>query len=488
MGLLELGMQAGLIGGKFKGERMLEAEAQKARQVAVQEGQLAVSQELVGIKKDYLKIAQADLGLRMDSHRMKREMHAWKKDDRETSLAKQQGIMEAATSGGYEGVIDYLKLVDPGQAIEIHAGKLKLESQMLQNDVLKSLAPAKKAEALLEGHQVLSRVGYAILNTPPEQQQGAYEFLLPMVKKINPAATGDLAKDSTMLLTSFALSMPENQIYGGNKQERTLGQQQVALDAQIQAAVNGGANPQTDPQLKAMMLDRQRLKEEQEKQGLKNLSVKNKQEMDVQKRVDNYNNYLQKTSKDYMEFVTLSGKMDASLEAYHNNPNNQPARNVIGRTIARIANGAGVMTDKDVEQVVNQSSVWQRHKAKFEGWRRGDDVNITVQDMNSLVDVYQRIKKITQDQQSGRESRMQRKIEADNTIHTTKIKMDNILFPSANLEKGVTRGSLVQQYGPQLQGLDAADQEEFLTKYLKAKEVGDQKSINLLIERLNSVR
>ncbi len=497
MGLMDLAIQTGQLKGLYQGQMQQEELALKKRKVGVQEGMLDVAKgklaldvyetkETIGIKKDYLKIAQADLGLRIDSHMMKREMHSWKREDRETQKMKQQGILQASQAGGYEGVIDYLKGVDPVQAIKIHADKLKMENQMMQNEVVKAQVPAKKAAALLEGHQVLARIGFGVLNAPPGQQQETYKNAMPMVKKIWPGASGDLEKDSPQLLTSFAMSMPQNQIYGGGKQERTLGQQIVSLDSKINEAVALGKNAQTDPQLKAMMIDRQALKDKQEKVGLQNLSMQNKLAQDVQKRVDNYNKYLTQNSKDYTQFLSFSERVDGSLETYKNNQNNQVARGIVARTIAKMANGAGVMTDKDVDQVVRQSSVWQRYKSKFQGWSEGSEVNITEADMNSLIQVYEEIKGIVQNKQGGFENQMKAKISEDNKLHRSKVEMNSIMFPTMRISKEGDRRALLGQF-PQLQGLPADHQKSFTDKYLKAQEAGDTATIEQLVNRLQQI-
>lgn len=497
MGLLDLAIQTGAASGLYKGQMQQEELALKKRKVGVsegllkvQEGKLALSAyetvENIGIKKDYLKIAQTDLGLRVDSHMMKREMHAWKREDRETAKMKQQGMMQAAQSGGYEGVIDYLKGVDPVQAIKIHADKLKMENLMMNNEVVKSQVPGKQAAAILEGHKILARIGVGVLNTPPAQQEQAYQNMMPMVKKVWPGASGDLAKDSTNLLTSFAISMPQNQIYGGGKQEQSLGQKIVALDAQINQAVALGKNPQQDPNLKALMLDRQRLMEQQKKVGLQNLTMQNRVEKDQQKLIDDYNKYLTTNSKDYVQFLTFSERVNGAIETYKNNQQNQVARNIVARTIAKMANGAGVMTDKDVEQVVQQDALWQRYKEKFKGWTEGDEINITVNDMNALIETYGKIKEIVDQKQGGFENQMKAKIMSDNKNRKAPVAMESIMFPSMRITQEGDRRALIGQF-PQLQSLSAKHQKSFTDKYLQAQEAGDSATMEQLLNRLNQI-
>ncbi len=151
-----------------------------------------------------------------DAHQLKQTALVDWKDNKTIEY----GMKNAAETGGYFGVIDYLRVADPSKAILFEKAKLSLDADMMQNDLYKTLLPIKKAQALAEGYGALGKMGTAILNAKPEDRQNMYELMLPIVKGINPNASDKLDdKAAGMFMLGIAQSTPENILYQNKLQK-----------------------------------------------------------------------------------------------------------------------------------------------------------------------------------------------------------------------------------------------------------------------------
>lgn len=154
---------------------------------------------------------------------IQQELLGFKRTDREKKRMIDDGMIGAVNEGGYEGVIEYLKRVDPDRAIEFHKEKLSLDEAMMKNELYKGLMPLEKEKALAEGYAVLGKMGYSLLKARPEDRDNMYKLMLPMVQKLNPNAPKTLNNEAVgMFLLAAAQSTDANELFKLNKAENNL--------------------------------------------------------------------------------------------------------------------------------------------------------------------------------------------------------------------------------------------------------------------------
>lgn len=161
----------------------------------------------------------------------------------------QQGMSQAAQTGGYSGVIDYLRTADPDRAMKFEDAKNTLDQHMMQSSVMSALLPGEKAKALAEGYGVLGKMGGAILQAKPADRQAMYDQMQPIIKTINPNAPSDVASAAPMFMLANAQADPNNNQYLSQK---TLALGNTAVDnlsTSIQTRKERGETAQNSPGL-----------------------------------------------------------------------------------------------------------------------------------------------------------------------------------------------------------------------------------------------
>lgn len=142
--------------------------------------------------------------------------------DRQEKRVTDQGMVNAAKAGGFNGVIDYLTTHDPDRAIQFTNAKIEMDNNMMKSEVMRSMLPAQKAEAMVAGYGILGKMGSALLKAAPEERQKMYETMMPIVKTVNPEAPNDVNSAVPMFLLSVSQSTPENILYGNKTQSDML--------------------------------------------------------------------------------------------------------------------------------------------------------------------------------------------------------------------------------------------------------------------------
>ena len=259
--------------GYLKGKMMLQEMSLKERKDAREDKYLGLATRVADakIKNDgeYLKIAQADLGIRKtesafnmlirtDDQMMKREEFSWKREERAKKLAIESGLSEAVRGGGYTKGIDFLKAVAPALAIEFHASKLKLDDMIMKNNVMRAQAPLDVNRAMFESYGLLAKMGEGILRAPPKEQQSMYKQIFPMIQRVVPDAPSKYNKEAqSMFLLARTQGMPENILFESRKQsalaETKIGKTYLALEELEQAnQVDSPAYQDLQTQLRAL--------------------------------------------------------------------------------------------------------------------------------------------------------------------------------------------------------------------------------------------
>lgn len=222
------------IGGFAKGDILAQEFRLNEHKDARAEESLGIKKAELGVAVDYLKIAQEDLGIRLDTHAMDREKFSWEKDDRQKAAYIQDGMQQAAQQGGYSGVIDFLKVADPKQAIAFHAEKLKLDRAIMKTDVMKALGPNEIGKAKLESYGILGKMFQGVLNAPAADRQNMLDTMQPMLKQVlGDGAPKTLQEALPIGMLAVAQATPENQIFESQKMtslsDTEIGKTSVAL-------------------------------------------------------------------------------------------------------------------------------------------------------------------------------------------------------------------------------------------------------------------
>lgn len=206
-----LGVLGADIGGVVKGLEARQAYRLNEEGNIRANEQLGMAKEELGQKADYLKIAQADLGIKLDKASMERKSY----DD---EAAIQHGMVQAAQQGGYNNVIEYLKTADPAKALLFHSAKLKLDSDIMGNEVLQAQLPVQKEQALLDTYKVAGKFAAGILGAPAELQADMYKQSQPMLNKFIPGMSTEYDDKAKATLTlMMAQGSPDNIAYANKK-------------------------------------------------------------------------------------------------------------------------------------------------------------------------------------------------------------------------------------------------------------------------------
>ncbi len=462
MAIIDLGT-AGFLAGRFEGEMKLREMALKEKQVT---GTLDIMQQKVDIQKDYLKIAQADLGIRISDQQMKQEMFSWKREDRMKLKKQQEGIMQAADAGGYAGVIEHLKATDPVKAIEFHSKKLELDAGIMKNEVYRGEAASKKREALFQGYQFMGKMGMAIMNAPPGEQNALYQRMLPMIKKVNPDAPNNLVDAAPQMMLGFSLSHPASIHVQGqqdiNKYNSELPKLQQDLANRTAYLHKQGIDPKTDKVVQGLNAEINNkmgaLRGAEEQVSLAELKRQHQEVMTQTKIDDNTRkatNDLYAKSKGYSEFMNLHGSATAQIDLLKNDPTNAAAQGTLGRMIAGAVQN-GVLTDKDVSETIYSDSIVKRTFDKLKMAMDGKTQNLSKEEVSRLADSLQALYRRKHEEQLAREQQARMSFSGrEKTLN-----INDIQYPSHTTTLREKRNKLISDYN--MQNIDPREREQML--------------------------
>jgi hypothetical protein len=154
---------------------------------------------------------------------MAQEQQGWQRTDREKRRMIDDGIINAAGTGGFEGALDYLKTADPERAMQFSIAKDKMDQSMMQTEIFKSALPNEKAKLMIEGYGIMGKMGAALLNAPSKDRDNMYQHMLPILKTVNPDAPSSLNQSALdMFQLAVAQATPENQLWNAKKSATTL--------------------------------------------------------------------------------------------------------------------------------------------------------------------------------------------------------------------------------------------------------------------------
>lgn len=324
------------------------------------------------------------------------EQQSWKAQDRDTQLQIHAGMQQAAAEGGFEGVMDYLSKADPAQALQFGQEKVKLDNAILGNEVLQATSKTQKEAAMLESYSVLSRMGQAVLNADPKERDAMYQQIYPIISKVNPEAPKNVNDAIPMFMLAAAQGAPQNQLYKYGKAVAADNSALGKINTDIDTMVSQGATVQNSAGLRALIEQRDGIANRGKQADMRLALMQIQQENQKQNNVAQgfnatqaFNTKLESTSKDFTKMMDSYTGFQGALDTLAKDPKNASAQALVGRSVAKFANGGGVMTDIDVSDVTQSNSDYQNVMKKFESAIGTGRIALSPKEVGNLQDLMQ---------------------------------------------------------------------------------------------------
>lgn len=278
----------------------------------------------------------------------------WEGQDREKQQEILTGMQNAAQSGGYTGVIQYLQKTDPSIALKFEKSKNELDQAMMETQTYQLAHSNDKLKVMVEGYDILSKMGSGLLNAQPEERENMYQAMLPMVKQVNPNAPDTLDDKAISMFMLAAAQRDPNSLKLQSQQVQEGAATYIAkLHQDYNNYIAKGGSPD-DPtaqdiqkQIQATNNKADQAKDVADQAHYKNImqgAVTAKNNFTLQSSMQK--NYDQRT-KPFMEKQMALANVKAQLqELLNGNPN---AGIALQFAIARVNNGAGALTQPDVD-------------------------------------------------------------------------------------------------------------------------------------------
>lgn len=354
---------------------------------------------------------------------MQKEAFGWKREDRERDQEILHGIAAAGQDGGYNGVIAYLKGVDPKQALKFEKEKVALDLDIMQNDTYKLAHENDKAKVMVEGYQILGKMYGAVQQAPAEEQNTVYQSMLPIIKQVNPNAPEQYDADAkAMGMLSIAQATPQNQYFADKqtviKAQSEMGKLQADIDARRMMVISNGGDPDKDKGLNNLLaIQSGKLsqaeqaqnsveaykfsKQAQEMQQMKDeLQIKNAQ----QNLGDSISKSYEAKSKPYTTYLETTNKINSALDIVSNTPQGQtvnPAALVsLQSAFTKYNAGVGPMSDQDLQRFGNTATGLAVVKKKMNSWANGVVEPLNTQEVQYIKDYMGAADKIMKEKQS----------------------------------------------------------------------------------------
>jgi len=307
------------------------------------------------------------------------ESFDWKRQDRAQEQFIQQGMATSFQQGGYEGVIDFLGANDPQRAMDFTKQKLELDASIMGNKVMQSLVPSKQAEAMVEGYNVIGKMGQSLLNAPEQDRSGMYQHMLPIIKTINPNASDGLDSNAiNMFMLAAGQAMPESQLFGAQRAQLTSESAMGKLDIDIRSRLQNGETMENSPSLRGMISEYKQHevnadynKEKLDSIQYKNMMVNAGQAKDQAQAnaakyqiTSNMNSKLQAESKRFIELQDQKNTFEGAMDAIASGGGGA-AQTAAYRNVAMMFN-KGALSEPDVAAFANSDNTVAVARKKLE--------------------------------------------------------------------------------------------------------------------------
>lgn len=162
----------------------------------------------------FVKGRLAATGEQLDIAKNTREekKFGWEESEYKREVAIREGMAQASQLGGYTGVVEFLKQVDPDKALKFEMKKNDLDQALMSTDVYKMAHSNDKLKVMVEGYDILSKMGAGLLFAKPEERGAMYEGMKPLFAQVlgegNVPDTVEAA--APMLMMAAAQNDPKN--------------------------------------------------------------------------------------------------------------------------------------------------------------------------------------------------------------------------------------------------------------------------------------
>lgn len=401
---------------------------------------------------------------------MGEEDQTWKREDRDRSQMISAGMADAAQSGGYEGVIDYLKTVDPKMAMDFEKGKAGLDKDIMQNEVMKVTSVKDRMQAMAESYGIIGRFGAGILSAEQKDRQGMYQQILPMLKTIVPNAPDQLDAGAVRI---FALGMsqalPQNMLFGATQTINKANTESAKAQLDIDTALQKGYTMDS-PYVKSLIAVRDKAQNQQQEahlqQATAELQMNNKQNQQNFDNSEKLNDSLEKGSKDFTTFMGQWTSLKGAWEAWKNNTDNSNAKSMFARQLLKTVSGAN-SSDTDANEIIHTDGGLQKTILNIEGYMNGKRPSVTPGEMLQFGDFINKVRDLKISKQKSYEQQW------IDTATRFKIPVENLRLPSMSVSQAIQEtltppdkysNPKPQQGGQKQQAMDPSQAEQILRK------------------------
>lgn len=363
---------------------------------------------------------------------MAEEAFGWKREEHQKEQILQAGMRQAAQDGGYEGVIAYLEKADPERAINFTSAKVKLDEQIMNNDVLKNIKiPQMREEALLDSYGKLGQMGAAILKAPAEVRDTMYQRLLPLAKQINPEMPDTLQEAAPTLLLAAAQATPANQFFAAGKKDYEAKSQVGKIGQDIESYIKAGVgindeSAQGDT-LRSLVAEQERWRFQSAATGAKLTQLQLQQTRDKNQAEQMVSKNLAQASVINPDYIDSYLGIRAALNVLAKDPNNSEAQAAVGRSFVKAYN-KGVASDQDNAIQYGAAGLGQLYK-KVKGLMNNEVVNLNPEEIANIAAMNESLKEQKLQYQKNIESEFEKSVADKSDL----VKWSNIVKPSQML-------------------------------------------------------
>lgn len=388
----------------------------------------------------YLGLAAEELGIKKEDLGMRKEEFGWKRNDREREEQIRSGIMSAAQDGGYEGVVDFLKGIDPERALKVHAEKLDLDTKIMKNEVLAAQAPNEINKAMVESYGILGKLGHAVLKAPEEERDAMYKQILPMVKRINPDAPDSLDNNAMgMFMLAAAQATPENQLFLGSKANLRYASQVSKASAELQSLYAEGKTAENDLQVANLESYLRQTKVKEQSSYIQMAQAEAQKNKTLQDSTESFNKTLNQASNDFNKALDSYSQVKAHMESLKKDPNNAYSQSVVQRMFIKSVNsGAMSLADEALGDTATGIPGLQK---KLSSMASGYKVNLNNKELTTLSSAWETSMKGKYSRQTELEQQFSQSMSAYKNVDQSAVRKPSQQY----LE-------LVNKYGQKAQG------------------------------------
>ena len=348
---------------------------------------------------------------------MEEEEFGWKKNEYGRAVAIREGMAQAAQLGGYTGVVEYLKQVDPDRALEFEKGKNELDQALMSTDVFKMAHSNDKLKVMAEGYSIISKMGAGLLNAKDTNEaQAMWDGMKPMAEQI--LGEGNVPADirdprtQGMFMMAAAQNDPKNLIAQARLEEVKAGSTIGKLQQDARSYLNAGGSTNDQDYINIQnQIEALNNKAKQTHMLALGAEAKQKQAAVIQAKnevqakaagaqLDSVaQKGYQKDSKNYEKYLESSAKIDGAIAALKEDPNNPVAQEALRRGIG-MAYNSGAFGDKDAEAFSSSDGLAVQVWKKIQSAGAGEVVKLTAEELGRLSNLSDHIKDVNETRQA----------------------------------------------------------------------------------------